>query len=264
MTAAVPRDIFVDFTFSGGGLVAGYSTRTGGVSRPPYDTLNLGLHVGDAVENVIENRRRLADALGLEPSSFVFANQVHGDGVAVVTAADRGRGVFDHATAVLATDALVTADGGVVLCVTTADCVPVVLFDERTSAIGVAHAGWKGTIRHIAARTVAEMSAAFGTDPADVRAALGPSIGPKSYVIGPEVVAAANEAFPNATVIAITREGRTTFDLWRANRLNLVQVGVTADRIEAAGIDTYVATDRFFSARRHTPTGRFVGLIALR
>jgi polyphenol oxidase len=261
--AATARDTFVEFSFSGERLVAGYSTRTGGVSQTPYETLNLGLHVGDDPENVIENRHRVAHALDLDPASFVFANQVHGDRVAIVTADHRSRGAFDHATAMPETDALVTVDRNVVLCVTTADCVPVVLFDERTPAIGVAHAGWKGTVRHIAARAVAEMSTEFGTDPADVRAGLGPSIAQESYVVGPEVVAAANEAYPDGTVIATNSDGRTTFDLSRANTVDLVGAGVASDRIEVAGVDTYVATDRFFSARRHTPTGRFVGLIAV-
>jgi polyphenol oxidase len=117
-------------------VLAGCTGRGGGVSKPPYDKLNLGLHVGDDPGAVLENRRLLADALGVELSSFVFAQQVHEGRVRVVTAADRGRGALRVEDALPDTDALITREAGVVLAAMHADCVPVVLFDPLTPAVG--------------------------------------------------------------------------------------------------------------------------------
>jgi YfiH family protein len=239
------------------------STRHSGVSSSPYDTLNLGFHVGDDPAAVLENRRRLAAAVGLDLGDFVVAEQVHEGTVARVGPSERGRGAMDLGSAIKATDALITDSPEVVLAVMLADCVPVVIVDPETPAIGVAHAGWGGTVHHISRNAVIAMVDAFGSDPARMVAAIGPSIGPRSYEVGPEVAERARGEYAGKDVIE-EKEGALYFNLWRSNHADLTAAGVGADRIEVAAIDTFRDDDVFFSDRRRRPTGRFMTVAALR
>jgi YfiH family protein len=182
-------------------VLAGCTTRGGGVSDPPYDHLNLGLHVGDDPGAVLENRRRLAAAIGVEPSAFVFAQQVHGGEVRVVTAADRGRGALRFEDGLPDTDALITRAAGVVLTVMHADCVPVVLLDPLTPAVGVVHAGRGGAVHHVVRHTVEAMRTQFGSAPATLVVGIGPSIGPASYEVGGEVAVRVRMEFPDVALI---------------------------------------------------------------
>lgn len=258
------RPPLVSFGYANERVVACVSTRLGGTSQPPYDTCNLGFATGDDPAAVLENRARLCAALGLSLDDLVVANQVHGGTVQVVEFADRGRGARDAASAVADADALVTATPGVLLGVLVADCVPVVLHDPVRGVVAVAHAGWRGTVAHVVANTVRTMVEHYGSDPATLHAGIGPSIGPGSYEVGPEVVAAAGAAFGEATGVLRSQAGRTTFDLWAANHHDLETSGVLRRRIERLDVDTFVATDRFFSHRAGAPTGRFMALTALR
>lgn len=277
-------------------LSAGCTTRVGGVSKPPYDELNVGLHVGDDPRTVLENRRRLAEALGVELSSFVFAQQVHGGGVHVVSAADRGRGTLTVDDAIPDSDALLTREAGVVLAVLVADCVPVIIFDPQTPAIGVVHAGWRGTTRHIARAAIEAMRSEFGSDPSVLLAAVGPSIGPASYEVGVEVAEQVQAAFPETDthmragvfqagvaaelpagtplhlapkasgpgLLHSRRGGKYMLDLGGANIADLLAAGVRRERIEISGLDTFQLSARFFSHRRRQPTGRFAAYAMLR
>jgi YfiH family protein len=240
------------------------STRHGGVSVPPYDTLNLGFHVGDDSVAVLENRRRLAAAIGLQLGDFVVTEQVHKGTVMQVGPAERGRGAAELESAVSATDALISDSPEVVLAVMLADCVPVVVVDPEAPAIGVAHAGWGGTVHHIARNTVAAMADAFGSDPAGMVAAIGPSIGPGSYEVGPEVAERARAEYLDTAAVVEGEGGALYFDLWRSNHADLTAAGLDADRIEVAAIDTFRGDDIFFSDRRQRPTGRFMTLARLR
>lgn len=240
------------------------STRHGGVSPSPYDTLNLAFHVGDDPRVVLENRLRLAAAVGLELGDFVVAEQVHKGTVALVGTAERGRGAEDLGSAISATDALISDSPEVVLAVMLADCVPVVVVDPMAPAIGVAHAGWGGTVHHIARNTVVAMVEAFGSDPARMIAAIGPSIGPRSYEVGPDVAERARAEYPDTAAVAEGEGGALYFDLWRSNHADLTAAGLDADQIEVAAIDTFREDDVFFSDRRVRPTGRFMTLAALR
>lgn len=245
------------FAAPGAGVVAGVSGRHGGVSSPPYDTLNLGLHVGDDAGNVHENRRRLCCALGVDPGSLVLRNQVHGNDVAVVDGADRA------GTATGDADAIVTAARGVAIAVQVADCVPIVVHDPVRAVAAVIHAGWRGTVARIARRTVEVMRAEFGCVPAQLVAGVGPSIGPASYEVGREVLDAARDAPGVAPFVRDTREGKGCFDLWAANAQQLVDSGIPRDRIECARIDTRVNTGEFFSDRAARPCGRFAAFALL-
>jgi polyphenol oxidase len=245
-------------------LLAGCTGRAGGVSEPPYETLNIGLHVGDDPEAVLENRRRLARALGVELATFAIPRQVHRGGVAAVTADDCGRGSLAIEDAVPDCDALITQDAGVVLAVVLADCVPVILFDPLTPAVGIAHAGWAGTVDHVARNTVDAMRRDFGTDPRSLLAGIGPSIGPASYEVGAEVAERAAAEFPQASLVHTQGGGKFLLDLWGGNVADLVEAGVPRSNIEVAEIDTYRCADRFYSHRRRRPTGRFFALATLR
>jgi YfiH family protein len=258
-----PATALVPFSFSGPGVTACVSTRLGGVSAAPYDTCNLSFGTGDDHAAVTENRRRTCAALGFTLDDLVVANQVHGDAVVVVGHDDRGRGARHADRPVADADALVTDAPGVLLAVLVADCVPVVLIDPVRAVVAVAHAGWRGTVAHVTANTVRTMVDRFGCDPATLRAGIGPSIGPASYEVGDDVVDAARAAFPGAPDVVRRDHGRTTFDLWAANAHDLHRSGVPAGNVECLAIDTFRATDRFYSHRAGAPTGRFAAFVAI-
>jgi uncharacterized protein, YfiH family len=228
------------------GWLHGFSGRAGGVSRGPYASLNLGLHVGDDPACVLENRRRLCRAAGIDPGSLVVGQQVHGAQVAVVTPRDRGRGAFSPDDAIPGVDALITDAPGVVLMALYADCVPVFIYDPKRRAVGLAHAGWKGTAAGIAGRTLAAMADAFGTRPEDCWAAIGPSIGPCCYEVGEDVAARFSALDP-----ALVREQGESrrLDLWAANEQQLVAAGVPPAQVTSARLCTRCLQETFFSHR---------------
>lgn len=221
------------------------STRHGGVSPAPWASLNFSILRGDAPERVRANRAKLAVALGLDAAHFVHCRQVHGTGIAVVDWADAG--TFKEGCDGLVTDAV-----GLPLVLVFADCVPVVLYDPAHHALGVCHAGWRGTVNGAAAATLWAMQAAYDTEPAAVRAAIGPSIGPASYEVGDEVLALAHARLPAAATLFSFPNGldrNPYFDLWAANRNQLVAAGVPAAQVEIGGVDTARNTVDFFSHR---------------
>lgn len=231
------------------------TTRGGGVSAGPYESLNMSLSVGDEPGAVLENRRRVAAAIGACPADFVFGRQVHGAGVRVVTGADRSSGAFTADGAVPEADALVTGDPSVVLAILAADCVPVVLYDPAARVLACVHAGWRGTVARACAAAVTVM-AGLGARPGGIIAGIGPGIGADRYQVGPEVAAAASAGFGPAAgaVIRPDGTGRWLFDLAAANRLVLREAGLADGNIHATG---YVTGDgMFFSDRAARPCGR--------
>jgi YfiH family protein len=236
------------------------TTRWGGVSSGPYVSLNLGLHVGDDPELVVENRRRAAGALGLGLDDLVFAHQVHGRGVTQVGVRDRGRRSEDP---VRDTDALVTVDAGVGLVIMVADCVPLVLVDPEARVLACVHAGWRGTVARVAEAAVACM-ATLGADPARLEVGVGPAIPAARYQVGEDVVSAAEGAFGSHTkrFVELDGTGRWTFDLCAANVEVLVDAGVRVEQVHVAAVGSD-APD-FFSDRAARPCGRFAAIAALR
>jgi YfiH family protein len=239
------------------------TTRHGGVSRGPYESLNLGLHVGDDPAAVVENRRRAAASLGMTLGELVFARQSHGARVAVVGDADRGRGSSADDDALDDVDGLVTTDAGVGLVVQVADCVPIVLVDPEARVLGAVHAGWRGTVARVAAAAV-DVMVARGARPGRILAGIGPAIEADRYQVGDEVEAAARETFGAAAdeVVRPDRTGRWTFDLPAANRRVLSEAGLLADHIHLTGVGT--SRDDLFSDRAERPCGRFAALARLR
>jgi hypothetical protein len=226
-------------------LSAHVTTRHGGVSPEPWNTLNFSITRGDARERVLENRRRLAEAVGFDAAHLTYCQQVHGTGVAKVDWQDAGR--VQNSCDSLTTDAI-----GLPLGLVFADCVPVLLYDRMRHVLAICHAGWRGTVNGAAAATLWAMQAGYDVEPRDVIACIGPSIGPESYEVGHEVVEMAQARLPNAHVLftyPYGQEQKPHFDLWRANAQQMIDAGVPAEQIEISGIDTARATHDFFSHR---------------
>ncbi|MAF79793.1 hypothetical protein CL629_01810 [bacterium] len=231
------------------------SARVGGASHSPYDSFNLGFHVGDDAEAVLNNREALALSLGVSCDDFVIGKQVHGRKVVVVSEDMRGRGARDFETAIDAADAFVTDVLGVVPMVLVADCVPVLLFDPKQKVVGVAHAGWKGTLKLIAKHMAEVLIEKFECSPADIVVGIGPSLGPCHTEVGPEALREIRHVFGGDDSIV---KNHSFFDMWEANKKQLLDIGILEKNIEISGICTYCKSDRFFSARKSEgDTGRF-------
>jgi YfiH family protein len=264
------------FPFSGDNVTAVVTTRHGGVSTGVFGSLNLGDHVGDAHEAVLENRRRLAAALGVD--RLTVADQQHGDRVAVIGAELAGRGhdgSADARDALPGTDAMVTDLPRVALATIVADCAPVVLFDLAHHAIGVAHCGRRGTVLGTLPKTIEAMRMAFGSAPRDLTVGIGPAIGADSYEIGDAEATEVTTAFRGAPdhgaldhgarasggLLRPTRPGHWTFDMVEALRTQLRDAGVKD--VHSMEIDTRTSTDEFFSDRAARPCGRFMAVAML-
>jgi YfiH family protein len=231
-------------------VTAGVSTRHGGVSGPPYDTLNLGRHVGDDPSCVEENRRRFCASLNTDPAWLATAGQVHGSTVRVIDAPRHEPFC----------DSLVTTTPGLLLAIATADCAAVLLADPVHRVAAACHAGWRGAVHRIAADTVATM-AHCGAEPADVRAHVSPCISLEAFEVGPEVAA----RFDEAVVHRRDDWPRPHVDLKAALRRQLADAGVPPDAIEVSERGTAQETDDFFSHRASGgTTGRMFGAVVLR
>ena len=242
------------------------STRNGGVSQGCYESLNLGLHVGDSDQDVLENRRRAASALGADLSDMVFCNQAHGRAVHVVTADDRGRGSLALDDAIASTDALVTIEPGIVLVVMVADCVPIVMYDPVAHVLACVHAGWRGTVARVSEAAVTAMCT-LGSRPEDIVVGLGPAIASDRYQVGGDVLDAAHECFGDRRdeVVRPDGTGKWLFDLWTANQIVLRDAGVRDTNVLLAAIPTGSAgPGLFFSDRQVRPCGRFAAIARLR
>ncbi len=240
------------------------TTRHGGLSAAPYDTLNLGLHVGDRPESVVGNRARAAAAFGVGLGTLVFAHQVHGASAALVGPDDRGRGTTAQADAVPDTDILVTTTPGVTLAILVADCLPLALVDPDAGVLAAVHAGWRGTAAGAVGRALRAMEGC-GARAQRVRAFLGPAVHPDRYQVSDEVREALSGAVDaGALDPAVARPdgaGHWLVDLLAANRQQLLAGGVGADHIVASGLST--ADEAFFSDRIQRPCGRFALLARL-
>jgi len=248
-----------------GTVTHAFSTRLGGVSPEPYTRLNLGFNTGDDPDNVRENRRRICRTLGIEPGHVVAGRQVHGASIAVVSEKDRGKGAFFLDSAIPETDALITAEPGVPLASFYADCVAVFLLDPVKGAIGLAHAGWKGTFLKIAARTAERMGELFRSNPGDLLIGIGPSIGSCCYEVDLPVINRLREAFRGYEDTAVrTGPDKWHLDLWEINRRQLADIGVPPEQITISRFCTNCRTDLFYSYRAENGiTGRMGAILML-
>lgn len=239
-----------------GDVVHCFTTRRGGVSTGCLESLNLGVHRGDDWNNVYENYRRLGAAVGFIPEQTVFTHQTHTDIVSRVGASDRGCGLFREVEP--ERDGIYTDEPGVALVCFSADCTPILLYDPVRRAAAAVHAGWRGTAKGIAARCVEAMTKDFGTDPADVRAAIGPCIGPCCFETDRNVPDAMRAALGADAEPWIRQTGEKYYlDLKELNALWLSRAGVKTVDISRAC--TRCRPDRFWS---HRITGQARGSLA--
>lgn len=242
----------------------GISTRLGGLSQQPFSSLNLGLHTGDDANKVNENRARFCQAIGVNYPNAVTAQQNHGDNIAVVSKKDSGRGARSYDNSIANTDALITNTPDLPLLLFFADCVPVLIADPVHNAVGISHAGWKGTVAKIAQKTLLKMQENYNTNPADCLVGIGPSIGPCCYEVDAPVIDKLKEEFSEWDMLVTPRQERWHLDLWAANRLQLQEIGVKAENIVTSNICTSCNNELFFSHRaEHGRTGRIGAVISL-
>lgn len=231
------------------------STRQGGVSTAPYDSLNLGLMSGDDLSLVEQNRRIFSQMLGIPIVQNL--NMTHGTVVAHV------RSPLDMQKPHEA-DACISANPEVSLSLTTADCVPIFFHDPQAGAVGLAHAGWRGTVNGIAARTVEAMVSQLGAAPERIRVALGPGIAPCCFEVGSEVAEEFHSFYGRQEWIE-QRAAKWHIDLHQANRIWLQRAGIKSEQVRSCPLCTCCRPDLFFSWRRENgKTGRLLSAIGLR
>ena len=247
------------------GFVNGFSTRLGGVSSMPQDSLTLAGFHDDAAENILENRRRF---LKLFPGQWSLAGcwQIHGAEVRVVGSVAEAKPAEDQLGETIYCDVIVSNADGVLAGVKTADCVPILIGDPRTRSFAAVHAGWRGTLESAAIAGVKRLTDEYGARPEHLRVAIGASAGPCCYEVGADVIDAFRSRFPNgADLFTPTRPGHALVDLLKANREQLESTGVLSDRIHIAPLCTMCRTDLFFSYRQekklHGKVGRLMAVI---
>ncbi len=248
-------------------LVHFVSTRRGGISEGNFSALNIGFHVGDDNFRVLQNRRILADALGMDLLKCTFANQCHSANVAIVNDTGRGKGALEKDSSLANTDGMITNVKNICLGVQVADCVPILLYDPQQQVIASLHAGWKGTLRKIVPEAIAKMVQHYGCMAENIYAGLGPSNGPCCYEVGEDVFREANTALGSVKGIIkpAATEGKYMFDQWEANVRQLKDAGLREEHIELAGICSQCEHETFFSSRAQDGiTGRFMAGIMLK
>ena len=242
----------LEFLFAdslGEGIVHAFTTRTGGKSEGPYESLNLSWARGDNKDHVAENRARVARALGV--TRLVFANQVHGDTVLKADGMPDGWSVGEG-------DALITNQTWFALCAQVADCVPVLLHDPVNHAIAAIHSGWRSTVKNITAHTIAALEQAYGSRPENLRAAIGPAISKANYRVGPEVLDAFKRLFgtlDDALIGPKDAEGGAGLDVAEGVYRQLLAAGVPETQISRITACTFADEARFFSSRRAAHDG---------
>jgi len=242
-----------------------YTTRHGGVSHDFFSTMNLGLNRGDNPENVMKNYAILADKLDLSVEDFVLSFQVHGDNIVHVTNNHRGNGLlspqcFDGV------DGFITNERHVALVTFYADCVPIFLYDPILQAIGLCHAGWKGTVKKIGTKTIKAMQDTFGSKIEDILVGIGPSIGPCCYEVSEDVKEQFDLSFNDDIIASVIQPHNTKYllDLWKANTMSLIEAGVLAKHIEISNVCTQCHSSTFFSHRvMGAQRGSQVGIMSL-
>lgn len=260
-TKRAGRIQYLDVLFKGSCSVQGFTTRHEGVSRPPYNSLNLGSTTLDQPHNVEGNRNLLTRAFGVPQESLLTVRQTHGSDILVINEPNEDLSHF----AAIESDAIITDQHGVMLAVTVADCVPILLFDPVKKVIAAVHAGWKGTAATLAAKTVAGMTSVFDCDPAVVQAAIGPCIKKCCYEVDMPVKQGFNQSgLPWELIAEQGTEGKWQLDMAVANRELLLRAGLHEGSIQMSDLCVSCHRELFFSYRRDNgETGRQVGFILL-
>lgn len=249
-------------------LVVGFTTKNGGFSKEDYETLNLGLHVQDEPSTVVANRQAVADQLKMPLSKWVCAEQVHKNLIVKVTEKDSEKGVYDYKEGIPQTDGIYTNRKELLLTLCFADCVPLYFFAPKHGMIGLAHAGWKGTVEDIGGEMIKRWTEE-GIPLNDIYAAIGPAIEGCCYIVDDRVIdlvknvlGADNNGYPFYTVVG---EGQYSLDLKEVNKHLLQKAGVPQDHLLVSDFCTSCREDVFFSHRRDAgKTGRMLSFIGYR
>lgn len=240
-----PELHFYDF---GEGVKAFSSTRHGGFSKGHYAAFNINHYCGDNEEDISKNRALLCLLLGIDEARLVMPHQVHQTEVVAIDKAFLGLSVEEQKARLEGVDALMTDMAEVCIGVSTADCIPILLYDKAHHASCAIHAGWRGTVKRIVEKAVAQMASVYGSRPADLLAQIGPGIHLESFEVGDEVYEAfANEGF---TKEAVMMGPKWHIDLPECNRQQLLASGIPLSQISVSPIDTFQQYDLYFSARR--------------
>ncbi len=234
------------------------SGRDGGFSKGAFGSLNLSFKVGDETELVSKNRNKLAEAFNISPDKLIFPVQTHSSHVKIVTSTTRPEDLED-------TDAIITAEKGILVSVMSADCVPILLYDTEKKAVAAIHAGWRGTMAWIVKKTIQKMEANYNSDTGNFIACIGPSISEEVYQVGEEVITAVEKVYGTKMgIISREENGKGFCNLWEANRIQLIKCGVKAENIEVAGLCTFKNSDTFYSYRKDgAKAGRFAAGIMI-
>jgi len=236
------------------------STRQNGVSTAPYEGLNLGFGTEDNPENVVQNRRILAEEAQMPLENWCVPQQTHSINLVSVNLTDKGKGVFSKDTAIQDTDALITNQKGISLLVQSADCVCSVYYDPVKQVIGACHAGWRGTVGKLPQKVVLQMQKEFGSHPKDILVGVGACISPEMYEVGQDVVDAVITSFGAKDSFLTWNEvsKKYHFHLHYTHKYQLLEVGLQEQNIEFIQECTFKHPELFFSARRDkNKTGRF-------
>lgn len=228
-----------------------FSTRIGGVSQGIFSSMNLSYTRGDEKEAVDENYRRIAYCLDSDVSHFVCSDQTHTDHIRIVGKEDMGKGIL-YPKDYHDVDGMITNQRGIVLCTFFADCVPLFFVDPVKKAIGMTHSGWRGTVQKIGKKTIQMMQEQYGTNPADLFTAIGPSICQECYEVSEDVIERVKEVFEEslwARLFYPTVQGKYQLNLWEANRQIMLEAGVPATHIEVTDVCTCCNADLLFSHR---------------
>lgn len=242
------------------------TTRHGGVSSGNFSSFNCNEYCGDNISNVIENRNILIKLLPQKPERLVFPHQTHGTEVAIVDKEFISKNEDEQRMMLEGVDALITDLPNICLCISTADCIPILLFDKKNNIVAAIHAGWRGTVNRIVKRCISFMQERFNANTDDIFACIGPGISQENFEVGEEVYSefckhrfdVDNISFLN------TLTGKWHLDISKANEIELLNLGVKRDNIENSYICTYKNNDLFFSARRQgINSGRIISGIML-
>lgn len=229
----------------------GFSTRKGGVSQDHLSSMNLSFSRGDSTENVYENYRRICNILGVSTENLVFSDQIHDTKIHVVTKEDRvGKNLEQKK--LIGIDGLITNVPELVLATSYADCVPLFFVDTNKRAIGLSHSGWRGTVGKIGKKTVDAMTEAYGSNPKDIIAVIGPSICQDCYEVSEDVILEFKKILPPdiiACTIKNNQNNKFQLDLWLINQYILKEAGIPEENISVSGICTCCHSDLFFSHR---------------
>lgn len=244
-------------------LEVGFTTTYGGCSKAPYATMNMGFHVGDEEDTVLKNRSQLAQHIDFPLDSWVCGEQVHNNRVRVVSKQHRGQGARDEESALEGIDGIITKENGILCTAFFADCVPLFFFDPHASIIGIAHAGWKGSVLNIGPQMIDEMIKQ-GASTEDIHVMIGPAISQEKYEVDDKVIRHIPEKIAQACVKS-GREGHYFIDLHTLNMEILLQYGILRHNIDKIDLCTYSEKDMFYSHRRdHGVTGRMLGYIGFK